>query len=46
MSSLCPELKQLACTKTESSVLAKGTKTEEFVDSKRTKKEMSPQKSE
>jgi hypothetical protein len=38
MSSPCPELKQLACTKTESSVLAKGAKTEKFVDSKPTKK--------
>jgi hypothetical protein len=38
MRSLCPELKQSACTKTESSVLAKGAKTEEFADSKPTKK--------
>jgi hypothetical protein len=38
MSSLCPELKQVACTKTESSVLAKGEKTEKFADSKPIKK--------
>jgi hypothetical protein len=44
MSSLCPELKQLACTKTESSVLAKGAKTEKFVDSKPTTKKKVTQK--
>ena len=39
MSFLCLKLKQLACTKTECSVLAKGAKTEKFVDSKPTKKQ-------
>ena len=38
MSFLCLELKQLACTKTGSSVLAKGAKTYKFADSKPTKK--------
>ena len=39
MSFLCLELKQLACTKTGSSVLAKGVKTEEFADSRPTKQQ-------
>jgi len=39
MSFLCLELKQLACTKTGSSVLAKGAKTDKFADSKPTKKQ-------
>jgi hypothetical protein len=39
MSFICLELKQLACTKTGSSVLAKGAKTEKFADSKPTKKQ-------
>ena len=39
MSFLCLELKQLAFTKTGSSVLAKGVKTDKFVDSKPTKKQ-------
>jgi hypothetical protein len=39
MSFLCLELKQLAYTKTGSSVLAKGAKTEKFADSKPTKKQ-------
>ena len=38
MSFLCPKLKQIACMKTESSVLAKGEKTEKFADSKPIKK--------
>ena len=46
MSFLCLELKQLACTKTEGSVLAKGAKTEKFADSKPTKKPKSPKMSE
>ena len=37
MSFLCLELKQLACTKTGSSVLSKGAKTEKLADSKPTK---------
>ena len=44
MSFLCLELKQLACTKTENSVLAKGAKTETFADSKPTKKQKVTQK--
>src|SRR5882672_3328405 len=44
MSFLCIELKQLACTKTESSVLAKGAKTDKFADSKPTKKQNGTQK--
>jgi hypothetical protein len=32
MSFLCLELKQLACTKTGSSVLSKGAKTEKFAE--------------
>ena len=39
MSFICLELKQLACTKTGSSVLAKGAKTEKFADSKSPKTE-------
>ena len=52
MSFICLELKQLACTKTESNVLAKGAKTEKFGESKPTKtkkqknKKRSPKKSE
>ena len=38
MSFLCPELKQVACTKTESIVLAKGAKTDKFAHSKPKKK--------
>ena len=44
MSFICLELKQLACTKTGSSVLAKGAKTEKFADSKPTKKQKNTQK--
>jgi hypothetical protein len=37
MSFLCLELKQVSCINTENSVLAGGSKTEEFSDSKPTK---------
>jgi hypothetical protein len=44
MSFLCLKPKQLACTKTESRVLAKGAKTDIFAHSKPTKKKKVIQK--
>jgi hypothetical protein len=44
MSFLCLELKQVACTKTENSVLAGGGKTVKYADSKPTKKQKVIQK--
>ena len=44
MSFLCLKPKQLACTKTESIVLAKGAKTDKFAHSKPTTKNKVTQK--